>query len=131
MKKAFLIFTCIFFFFTLSAQEVTNQQNKKDFDYFWTTIKTNYCYWDKKQTDWHKVKAIYSPLVDTITSKRSFVLLLEKVFYELYDHHASLSTNTSKSQRLVPSSTDMWQNIQMTNQSLQKSERVLVQKKVE
>jgi carboxyl-terminal processing protease len=91
----------------LSAQEVTNQQNKKDFGYFWTIIKTNYCYWDKNQSDWDKIKAIYSALTDTITSKRSFVLLLEKVFYELYDHHASLSTNTSESQRLIYSSTDL------------------------
>lgn len=108
MKKAFLIFTCVFFLYALSAQEGTNQQYKKDFDFFFTTIKTDYCYWDKKQTDWQKVKAIYTPLVDTITSKRSFVLLLEKVFYELYDHHASLSTNTNESQRLVPSGADVW-----------------------
>jgi carboxyl-terminal processing protease len=34
--------------------------------------------------------------------------LLEKVFYELYDHHASLNTNTPESQRLVPSGADLW-----------------------
>jgi carboxyl-terminal processing protease len=30
------------------------------------------------------------------------------MMYELYDHHASLSTNTQESQRLVPSGTDVW-----------------------
>jgi C-terminal processing protease CtpA/Prc len=46
--------------------------------------------------------------VDTISSRNNFVLLLEKVLYELYDHHASLNTNTMESQRLVPSGTDVW-----------------------
>jgi carboxyl-terminal processing protease len=107
MKKSFLI-VCLFFFGEVSAQEITSRQYKEDFDYFWNTINDNYCYWDKKQTDWEKVKTVYGPLVDTITSKESFVLLLEKIFYELYDHHASLNTNTPESQRLVPSGTDLW-----------------------
>src|SRR6186997_1094757 len=107
MRKTMLI---IFSFFStlLSAQQFTLQQYKEDFNYFWNTINDNYCYWDKKQTDWNKVKAIYSPLVDTVSSKRNFILLLEKVFYELYDHHASLNTNTPESQRLVPSGADIW-----------------------
>ena len=47
-------------------------------------------------------------MADTVSSREDFVLLLEKVFYEIYDHHASLNTNTSVSQRLVPSGTDIW-----------------------
>jgi C-terminal processing protease CtpA/Prc len=106
--KRLLPIICLFFSFGLFAQNITNQQYKEDFDYFWTTINNNYCYWGKKQTDWEKVKTIYSPLIDTVTSKRSFILLLEKVFYELYDHHASLNTNAPESQRLVPSGADLW-----------------------
>ena len=100
----------IFSFFStgLFAQQFTFKQYKEDFTYFWNTINDNYCYWDKKQTDWNKVKTIYSPLVDTVSSKRNFILLLEKVFNELYDHHASLNTNTPESQRLVPSGADIW-----------------------
>jgi len=107
MKKLFTIIGFAFSF-SLFAQEVTTRQWKEDFNYFWTTINDNYCYWDKKQTDWEKVKTIYNPLFDTVTSRQSFVLLLEKVFYEIYDHHASLNTNTSISQRLVPSGADIW-----------------------
>jgi len=84
------------------------QQYKADFNYFWTTIRDNYCYWDKKQTDWNKVKTMYEPLVDTVTTRASFVGILENVFYQIYDHHASLNTNTNESQRLVPSGTDLW-----------------------
>jgi carboxyl-terminal processing protease len=94
--------------FLLRAQALTREQYREDFTYFWETIKENYCYWDKKATDWQKVKALYSPEVDTVTTTRSFVLLLERVLYELYDHHASLNTNTRESQRLVPSGTDLW-----------------------
>jgi len=91
-----------------AAQNLASKQYKEDFEYFWTNIKTDYAYWNKVQTDWEKVKTDYDPYFDTVSSRRSFVLLLEKVFYELYDHHASLNTNTPVSQRLVPSGTDIW-----------------------
>jgi C-terminal processing protease CtpA/Prc len=91
-----------------AAQDTTIKRYRKDFDFLWNTIKDDYCYWDKKATDWNKSNAYYGPAFDTVTSRHSFVLLLEKVFNEFYDHHASLSTNTKVSQRLVPSGTDIW-----------------------
>jgi carboxyl-terminal processing protease len=108
MKTFLLLMIIAFVHLKANAQQLTKTQYLEDFSYFLNTIKTDYCYWDKKQTDWEKVKAIYAPSLDTITAKRSFVQLMEKVFYELYDHHASLSTNTAESQRLVPSGTDLW-----------------------
>ncbi|HYJ39084.1 MAG TPA: S41 family peptidase, partial [Chitinophagaceae bacterium] len=108
MRATFLLLLFIASSLFLSAQELTHQQYKEDFNFFWQTIKDNYGYWDKKQTDWQKVKEFYQPQVDTVSSRGSFVLLLEKVFNELYDHHASLNTNTRESQRLVPSGTDIW-----------------------
>lgn len=90
------------------AQSISKTPYREDFIYFWETIRDEYAYWDKKQTDWNKVKEIFLPLCDTISSRSSFTGLLEKVFYELYDAHASLNTNTLQSQRLVPSGTDIW-----------------------
>jgi carboxyl-terminal processing protease len=107
MRKIFLLLP-LFFIIKSSAQSFTRQQYKQDFDYFWTTIRDNYAYWDKKQADWDKVKTFYGPMADTVSNREHFVLLLEKVFYELYDHHASLNTNTRESQQLVPSGTDIW-----------------------
>jgi C-terminal processing protease CtpA/Prc len=108
MGKLFLLNSCLFFGQVASGQSFTTQQYKADFDYFWSTIHDNYCYWDKKQADWDKGKAIYQSLIDTVTTRSSFVGILEKAFYEIYDHHASLNTNTNESQRLVPSGTDLW-----------------------
>lgn len=108
MKAILLLITVALFYLHSGAQDVTKAQYREDFDFFLNTVKTDYCYWDKKQTDWEKVKAIYAPFLDTMNTKTSFVLLMEKLFYELYDHHASLSTNTAGSQRLVPSGTDLW-----------------------
>lgn len=108
MKKGLFSTCLIFLCFTLTAQELTGRQYREDFEFFWKTVQENYCYWDKKQTDWQEVKTRFSPMMDTVTSRRSFVLLLEKVMNELYDHHASLNTNTRQSQRLVPSGTDIW-----------------------
>jgi len=107
MKKSWF-FLLLFISSGAIAQTITPKQYREDFDYFWTTIQTDYAYWNKVQTDWEKVKIYYSPFFDTVSSRNSFVLLLEKVFYEIYDHHASLNTNTPVSQRLVPSGTDIW-----------------------
>lgn len=91
-----------------ASQELTREQYKKDFIYFWNTIKSDYCYWDKKQTDWDSVKMIYMKEADTVSSRASFISLLEKMLNEIYDAHASLNTNTITSQRLVPSGADIW-----------------------
>jgi C-terminal processing protease CtpA/Prc len=95
---------------TASSQNknFTRQQFKEDFEFFWKSINDDYCYFNKKQTDWTKAKDIYSKQVDTITLRASFISCLEQMLYELYDHHCSLNTNTPASQRLVPTGTDMW-----------------------
>jgi C-terminal processing protease CtpA/Prc len=108
MKKLLFATCLLIIWLAAPAQPLSKAAFKEDFDYFWTTIKDNYCYWDKKQTDWDKVKQRYAPLADTITTRYSFTGLLEQVFYELYDHHASLNTNTHESYRLVPSGADIW-----------------------
>jgi C-terminal processing protease CtpA/Prc len=90
------------------SPKITTEQYKQDFDFFWTRINDQYCYFDKTHTNWQKVKEIYSPIVDTITGRNQFVTILEKAFNEIYDHHAVLNTNTTNSNRLVPSGTDIW-----------------------
>ena len=81
---------------------------RADFDYFWKTVNDEYCYFNKKQTDWQAVKRIYGPVMDTVQSRNSFIGILEKALYEIYDHHAVLNSNTDSSRRLVPSGTDIW-----------------------
>jgi carboxyl-terminal processing protease len=92
----------------IAAQEFTTAQYREDFEYFWKSIKEDYSYWDKKETDWDKARAIYAPALDTTRNRHDFVMLLEHMFHELYDHHASLNTNTQQSSKLVPSGTDIW-----------------------
>jgi len=87
---------------------IAREQYKADFNFFWNSINDEYCYFNKKQTDWQKVKEIYESVIDTITNRDEFVSILEHALYEIYDHHAVLNTNTSNSQRLVPSGTDIW-----------------------
>ena len=93
---------------TVWSQPLTKEQYREDFSFFWQTIRDNYAYWDQKQTDWEKVRTFFEPQLDTISSKKSFVGFLERILYQLYDHHATLHTNTMESQRLVPSGTDLW-----------------------
>ncbi len=110
MKPAFILL------FLLSSQllsigqgtKITTKQYKEDFNYFCTSIHDEYCYFEKKQINWQHVKEIYSPAVDTITTRDEFVTIIENAFNEIYDHHAILNTNTDKSHRLVPSGTDIW-----------------------
>lgn len=108
MKKTLIIILNCLIFSTAQAQQSTESAYRKDFDFFWKSINDDYCYWDKKQTDWDKVKALYAPLADTISSRSNFVQLLEKALFELYDHHAGLSTNIAMSPRLIPTGTDIW-----------------------
>lgn len=94
---------------TLRAQaRLTPAQYQQDFDYFWTTIQENYAYFDRKQTDWGRVRALYAAQLPGITGKAQFTRLLENALQELYDNHASLSTNLPDSRRLLPSGTDAW-----------------------
>ena len=90
------------------AQTFTSKQYKEDFTYFWNTIDSNYCYFEKKQIDWHKLRNIYSKQIDTVSSRDAFISVLEKAMYELYDHHCGLRANTKASRRLVPTGADMW-----------------------
>jgi C-terminal processing protease CtpA/Prc len=110
MKSKLAVLILLSFPFISPSQDpkITTEQYKEDFNYFWTTVNENYCYFNKKQTDWPKVKEIYLPVIDTITNRDQFVTILEKMFYEIYDHHANLNTNTADSRRLVPTSTDVW-----------------------
>lgn len=81
---------------------------QKDFAEYWSIIEESFAYFDTRKTDWDKVKEIYQPIVDTITTRGSFVQLLESCNRELYNNHVHLSTNLSSSFKLVPSHTDIW-----------------------
>ncbi|MEO6613651.1 MAG: S41 family peptidase [Chitinophagaceae bacterium] len=100
-----LIISC---FVTAQNSALTTGKYREDFDFFWKSIGEEYSYFDKKQTDWEKVKAIYGAGIGNITGREQFVSLLEKALNEIYDHHAILNTNTPLSSRLVPSGTDTW-----------------------
>jgi len=90
------------------AQNYTSKQYKADFTYFWNTIDSNYCYFEKKQVDWHTLRDVYSRQIDTVSNRDAFISVLERAMYELYDHHCGLRANTKTSRRLVPTSADMW-----------------------
>lgn len=96
----------------VAQSKLSPAQYQKDFDYFWTTINENYCYFDKKQTDWPRVRTYYAAKLPGISSRAQFVRLLENALNELYDHHASLSTNLPDSRRLLPTGTDAWAQYQ-------------------
>jgi C-terminal processing protease CtpA/Prc len=91
------------------ATSASNAQNayQKDFNYFWQTIKDNYAYFDKQTINWDKAKVIYQPMVDTCSSRNSFIHILEQTLNELYNGHNFLNTNTPSSNRLIPSGSDL------------------------
>ena len=110
MKTNLLLFSILFITSISFGQEqkLTNAQIREDFKYFWTSIDEDYCFFSKKQTDWARVKEIYTPIIDTVSTREQFVSVLEQLYYEIYDHHANLNTNNLTSQRLVPSGADIW-----------------------
>jgi carboxyl-terminal processing protease len=103
MKKIF--FGILFLMFFTRSFGQTNYQ--KNFDFYVKTIHDNYAYFDQQKTNWGQVKAIYQPMVDTCSSRNSFIQILEKTLNELYNGHNFLNTNTEQSNRLIPSGSDL------------------------
>jgi C-terminal processing protease CtpA/Prc len=79
-----------------------------DFLEFWIDVKDNYAYFDKKQTDWNKVKTIYLLQAQNAKNKSELITVFENAIEELYDNHFSLNTNLQSSTRLVPTGLDIW-----------------------
>jgi carboxyl-terminal processing protease len=107
MKKLLILLCCISSISGFS-QTYAKQQYKDDFNFFWQTVNDNYCYLDKKQVDWGKLKPTYDAQIDTVTTRAGFVSTLERAIYELYDHHCGLRANNPYSRRLVPTGADIW-----------------------
>jgi C-terminal processing protease CtpA/Prc len=91
-----------------SQESVKPEQFTQDFDHLWQQLKDNYAYFDKKETDWNRVKEIYRPKVAEVKNKEAFITLLESVLDELYDPHTHLKVNTNHSTRLIPTGLDVW-----------------------
>ncbi len=76
----FLVAISFLFLFTYSYGQT---KYRKDFEYYWNTINDDFAYFDTQKTNWDKVRLIYQPVADTITSNRSFIAFLEQVNHEL------------------------------------------------
>ena len=87
---------------------LTPEQYVRDFDHAWSQLRDNYAYFDKKETDWGRVREVYRPKAAEVGDRRQFVALLERVLDELYDPHTHLKVNTSRSTRLIPTGLDVW-----------------------
>src|SRR5687768_7007101 len=92
----------------VAQSTLTQQQYEADFDYLWQNISDDYAYFDKKATNWKRVRDIYRPRISSVKTNRDFVQFIEAVLEELYDFHTHLNTNTASSPRIVPSGADLW-----------------------
>lgn len=108
MKFKVIITGCIFVLLISANAKAQKNSFQEDFQSFWQSINNNYAYFDKKQTDWNKVREIYGAQAAQAKTKREFVRVLEMALRELYDNHLQLNTNLPDSSRLVPSSADIW-----------------------
>jgi len=91
-----------------SQESLAPEQFRQDFDYLWSQLRDNYAYFDKKETDWGRVRDVYRPMAARVSDRREFVTFLERVLDELYDPHTHLKVNTSRSTRLIPTGLDVW-----------------------
>jgi len=109
MKQNQILFTSIAFLL-LTGMTSFKHENKfaDDFLEFWTDVNDNYAYFDKKHTDWNKVKTVYLPQAQNAKNKNELITIFENALEELYDNHFSLNTNLKSSTRLVPTGLDIW-----------------------
>jgi carboxyl-terminal processing protease len=110
VKYAVLILSlCLFATNGAVAQSpLTRQQYEADFDFLWQNISDDYAYFDKKATDWNRVREIHRPRIGAVKTQSDLIKIIEAVLEELYDFHTHLNTNTASSPRLVPSGADLW-----------------------
>lgn len=111
MTKTRSAFILAFFLLSINAQaqqSFSPEQFASDFDFMWSALRDYYVYFDKKETDWNRVRELYRPMLADVKSRSNFVTLLEKVLDELYDNHMNLNTNLTTSPRLVPTGLDVW-----------------------
>ena len=113
-KVLFLIFLVFNFNFIFSQTKY-----QKDFNEFWNDINDNYAYLKEQNIDWKKVKEIYQPKTEKLSTNSEFIQLLESVLNELYNGHSSLNTNLNSSNRLIPSGQDIYVEKLTTNLLLQ------------
>lgn len=105
---AILFVACLISTSALAQQSLSQEQFTSDFDLLWSHLRDHYIYFDKKETDWNRVRELYRPMLAGVKSRGDFVALLERILDELYDNHTSLSTNLKTSPRLVPTGLDLW-----------------------
>jgi C-terminal processing protease CtpA/Prc len=103
-----LFISCAVCFNATAQPTFSREQFTADFDHLWSGLRDNYSYFDKKTTDWNKVRELYRARLANMRSRNDFVTLLENVLDELYDNHTSLNTNLNSSPRLVPTGLDVW-----------------------
>ena len=109
MKLKQISIASIFFLFLTATTSLKSQYKfGDDFLQFWTDVRDNYAYFDKKHTDWNKVKTVYLPQAENAQNKNELITIFENALEELYDNHFSLNTNRQTSTRLVPSGLDIW-----------------------
>src|SRR2546423_1544387 len=106
LVTAFMV--CLFPVSISAQQSFSQEQFTSDFDQVWSSLRDNYAYFEKKETDWNRVRELYRPMLADVRTKSDFVTLLERVLDELYDNHTSLNTNLKTSPRLVPTGLDLW-----------------------
>ena len=105
MKVKFYLVALFLIFSNLTFGQTKYQ---KDFNEFWNDINDNYAYLKEQNIDWKKVKEIYQPKTEKISTNSEFIQLLESVLNELYSGHSSLNTNLNSSNRLIPSGQDIY-----------------------
>src|SRR5450759_5365150 len=95
-------------YFLLLTSCKHNNKFADDFLVFWTDVKDNYAYFDKKHTDWNKVKTVYLPQAENAKNKNELITVFENALEELYAIHFLLITILRSSPRLAPTGLDIW-----------------------
>jgi C-terminal processing protease CtpA/Prc len=106
--KQLLLILITFLLLTVAASFKPVNENGEDFLQFWTDVNDNYAYFNKKHTDWNKVKTVYLPHAEKAKNRNELITVFENALEELYDNHFSLNTNLQSSTRLVPTGLDVW-----------------------
>jgi len=91
-----------------AAAPSTPEQRVADLNWLVDQLQKNYAYSHSRHVDIASIARLYRDDALKAGDDLQWIAVLERIIAELYDHHASLNTNTPSSPQLVPSGADIW-----------------------
>ena len=107
-RRAFLAALAAAPFARAAVPEASTRKNVEDFDALWRAIDGGYAYFEGSRIAWKRAREAWRPKARAARTREELVLALEGALAHLCDDAVVLAEHAPRSERVVPSETDIW-----------------------